>query len=141
MQESAWEALGGPEGVGRVIDQLVERAAADLMIGFFFRDADLERVKRHELELASTHLGGPAGYSGRTLPEAHRAHPIATGHFQRRLKILEEVLAAAGAPAWAREQWLRHDRAQQAAVVQGECNPDTKWLWRGAPSGGGTALP
>ena len=128
MRESAWEALGGREGVERIVDELIERASSDLMIGFFFRAADLDRVKRHELELASSHLGGPVGYSGQPLPEAHRAHPIATGHFQRRLKLLEEVLTAAGAPAWVCERWLDHDRSQQAAVVQRECNQGMSWL-------------
>lgn len=122
MSETAWEALGGEAGVTRLIEQLVERAAADIMIGFFFSKVDLEQVKRHELELAAAHLGGPAGYTGRPLHVAHAAHPIAMGHFHRRLKILEEVLDQAGAPSWARDQWLEHDRRQAAAVVRGECN-------------------
>ncbi|MBL4850535.1 MAG: group 1 truncated hemoglobin [Planctomycetes bacterium] len=106
-----------------IVERLIERAAADLMIGFFFRAADLEQVKRHELELAQTHLGGPARYTGRPLPEAHASHPISKGHFERRLKILADVLAEANVPTWIAEQWLSHDRAQEAAVVTTQCNP------------------
>ena len=123
MESVAWDALGGEASVAPIVERLIERAAEDIMIGFFFRAADLEQVKRHELELARTHLGGPPGYTGRTLSEAHARHPIAKGHFSRRLKILEEVLAEAKVPAWIADQWLAHDRSQEAAVVQTECNP------------------
>lgn len=123
MESKAWETLGGEAGVRPIVDRLIERVSSDLMIGFFFRAADLERVKRHELEWARAHLGGPAAYTGRSLPEAHRAHPIAEGHFERRLKILEEVLTEHEVPAEIRAEWLAHDRAQLAAVVQTECNP------------------
>jgi hemoglobin len=123
MESKAWETLGGEAGVRPIVDRLIERVSSDLMIGFFFRDADLERVKRHELEWARAHLGGPAAYSGRPLPEAHAAHPIALGHFERRLKILEEVLIELQVPEGIRAEWLNHDRAQLAAVVSTECNP------------------
>lgn len=123
MESSAWDTLGGEAGVRPIVERLIERVSGDLMIGFFFRSADLERVKRHELEWARAHLGGPASYTGRPLPEAHGAHPIAEGHFARRLKILEEVLAEFGVPGEVQAEWLAHDRAQRAAVVQTECNP------------------
>ncbi len=106
-----------------IVERLIERVSSDLMIGFFFRNADLERVKRHELEWARAHLGGPATYSGRSLPEAHASHPIAQGLFARRLKILEEVLVEFEVPAAVQAEWLAHDRAQQASIVQTECNP------------------
>lgn len=123
MESKAWETLGGEAGVAPIVARLIERVSTDLMIGFFFRAADLERVRRHELEWARAHLGGPASYSGRSLPEAHAAHPIAEGHFARRLKILEEVLTEFEVPAEIQAEWLAHDRAQRAAVVQTECNP------------------
>jgi len=133
MQSKAWETLGGEAGVKPIVERLIERVSGDLMIGFFFRDADLERVKRHELEWARAHLGGPASYSGRSLPEAHAAHPIAEGHFARRLKILEEVLVEFEVPDAVQAEWLAHDRAQRGAVVQTECNPGAPKSLPGAP--------
>tara|TARA_R110002072_G_scaffold163667_2_gene316478 strand:+ start:818 stop:1267 length:450 start_codon:yes stop_codon:yes gene_type:complete len=143
MQSKAWETLGGEAGVRPIVERLIERVSSDLMIGFFFRNADLERVKRHELEWARAHLGGPATYSGRPLPEAHASHPIAEGHFARRLKILEEVLAEFEVPDALQAEWLAHDRAQLAAIVQTECNPGqpTQGLPTGKPGRPKQSLP
>ena len=119
---SPFERLGGEEELTRIVDRFVDAVAADLMIGFFFDGVDLARVKLHERELARTHLGGPAGYSGRPIGAAHAKHPIREGHFARRLKLLEETLAACEVPADVAEGWLAHDRRLRESVVRGDCN-------------------
>ncbi|MGE0706463.1 MAG: truncated hemoglobin [Planctomycetota bacterium] len=114
---SPYERIGGEAGVRAVVTRFIRAASEDLMIGFFFRGVDLDALIELEVQLAAAHLGGPRAYAGRPLPGAHAPHPIREGHFQRRLRLLEQALEAEGAPAEVREAWLAHDRALEGAVV------------------------
>jgi len=123
--KSAYEQLGGEPGLRAIIDEFVERVFADIMIGFFFRNADKQRIKDKEFEFAAAFLGGPQRYSGQPLRQAHAKHPIMGGQFARRKKILEEVLIEKGVPAPVIETWLAHTeqlRGQITGDPDGVCN-------------------
>lgn len=123
MRQTPFELIGGEPGLRPLVDRFVDRVFADVMIGFLFRNADKARVAAKELELAARHLGADLPYTGRPLREAHAPHPITGGHFDRRKKILEEVLLEAGVPAVVRETWLDHvERLRGTIVVEaGRC--------------------
>ncbi|HKU37294.1 MAG TPA: group 1 truncated hemoglobin [Polyangiales bacterium] len=125
MTDNLYEALGGEPKLREIIDDFVERVFVDIMIGFFFANADKERIKRFEFEHASALLGGPHAYAGRPLRQAHAAHPIRGGHFARRMQILRQVLAAHGVPEPVQKRWLEHDLALAGQITGdalGECN-------------------
>jgi hemoglobin len=125
VAETLYERLGGERELRAVIDDFVDRVFGDLMIGFFFANADKDRIKQFEFQHASALLGGPATYQGRPLRQAHAAHPIRGGHFARRMQLLRQVLAAHGVPADVSEHWLAHDQAllgQITGDALGECN-------------------
>lgn len=108
-----------------MIDDFVDRVFDDLMIGFFFANADKARIKQFELQHASALLGGPQAYGGRPLRQAHAAHPIRGGHFARRMQILRQVLAAHSVPPAVQAHWIEHDLALAGQITQdnlGECN-------------------
>ena len=65
----------GDEKLRGIIDAFVDREFDDLMIGFFFRNADRERVKRMEYQLIARFLGADIPYEGRPLDEVHAKHP------------------------------------------------------------------
>lgn len=114
-----FEALGGEARLRAIIDRFVDRIFDDVMIGFHFRNASRERVKAKELEFAAAHLGAPVRYTGRPLPAAHAPHPITGGQFERRLKILEEVLEEFDAPPAVREHWIAHTRGLRNSILRG----------------------
>jgi hemoglobin len=123
-QPSAYERIGAEPGVRRIIDEFVDRIFDDIMIGFFFRDANRDRIKELEFQHACEFLGGPQRYRGRPLREAHARHPIMGGHFGRRLQILRQVLAKHGVPGEIAQAWVDHNLALQGEVTQqalGEC--------------------
>jgi hemoglobin len=125
-EPSLFEALGGEPVLHAIIDRFVDRIFDDVMIGYLFRAADRQRVKAKEFEFAAGHLGAPVVYTGRALPEAHRAHRITGGQFMRRLQILKDTLAEFQVPALAREHWLSHTLALQAQITDDaldQCNP------------------
>lgn len=126
MATSMFEELGGEPALRAIIDRFVDRVFADVMIGFFFRNARRERIKQKEYEHAAEHLGAGIPYTGRPLDEAHRAHPIMGGQFSRRLIILKETLEACGVPEHIKQHWLAHTESLRPLVTAdqgGDCDP------------------
>ena len=101
-----FDELGGEPVLRPIVNRFVDRVFEDTMIGFFFRNADRERIKAKEYELAAKHLGADVAYTGKPLREAHAAHPIMGGQFMRRLSILDTTLAEAEVPEPIREHWI-----------------------------------
>jgi truncated hemoglobin YjbI len=122
---SDFDRIGGEPVLRAIVDRFVDRCFDDVMIGFHFRRASRERVKRFEYEHAAEHLGAGVAYGGRPIREAHGPHAIFGGHFERRLVILREVLDARGVPEDVRERWLDVQRALRGEVtadVASECD-------------------
>jgi truncated hemoglobin YjbI len=115
---TSFERIGGEPALRAIIHDFVERIFGDLMIGFFFRRASKERIEEMEFQHAAEHLGGPVRYEGRPISEAHAAHKIFGGHFERRKKILSDVLVAHGVPDDIREAWLAHVESLRAHVTK-----------------------
>lgn len=125
VADSMYERLGGAPALRAIIDDFVERTFSDMMIGFMFRNADKQRVKDKEYELAAAFLGGPERYSGEPLRKAHAPHRIMGGQFARRSFILREVLQAHAAPQDIIDAWLEHTerlRGQITGDATGACN-------------------
>lgn len=114
---SAFERLGGEEPLRAIVHVFVDRCFDDTMIGFLFRHADRDRVKRFEYEHAAAHLGAGIDYSGRSLRAAHAAHRIMGGQFMRRLQILRETLQEHRAPDDIAEAWLAHQESLRAEIT------------------------
>lgn len=127
MNTSLFEQLGGDQRLRQIIDCFVDRIFADAMIGFFFSRASKERIKAKEYEFAAAHLGGGVEYTGRPLANAHAAHPIQGGQFQRRLQILREVLDEFEVPEPVRAHWIAHTESLRSLVTRdqpGRCDPE-----------------
>jgi truncated hemoglobin YjbI len=115
---SPYERLGGEVGLEKIVDDFIDRVTGDMMIGFFFRSIDKERLKRLETQFAASHLGGPAQYEGRPLDVAHAPHPIMGGQFNRRLRILDQTLRDHGVSDEIREQWLQHNESLRQRITR-----------------------
>ncbi|MEZ4270339.1 MAG: group 1 truncated hemoglobin [Myxococcota bacterium] len=127
MTMTPFERLGGETVLKRVIDDFVERIFADVMIGFFFRDASKARIKMFEYQLAAEFLGAPVVYGGRPLDAAHRRHPIMGGQFARRKQILMETLQEHEIPADIIDSWMEHTESLRPLVTQdrgSDCDPE-----------------
>jgi hemoglobin len=123
---SPFEELGGEIVLRRIIDDFMERVFGDRMIGFFFRNADKERIKEMEYHLAARLLGAGVEYSGRPLAQAHAKHPIMGGHFARRKQILKETLDFHRVPDSIKVAWLEHtERLRPLITAQhgSDCDP------------------
>lgn len=92
MTKKLYEELGGLEKLKEIVNTFVDKMYDDIMIGFFFRKADKNRIKEKEFEFLAQFLGADIKYSGLALPEAHDKHKIMGGQFSRRKQILKETL-------------------------------------------------
>lgn len=119
MDGSAFERLGGEPQVLALIDRFVRRMAADRIIGFFFDGKDLDRVIAHEYQHAAKVLGATVDYTGRPIPELHRALRINAGQFRRRLALLRQELERVGAPADIIATWIEAQQRMQKQITDG----------------------
>jgi hemoglobin len=106
--QSLFDELGGEAKVRAIVESFMDRVFADRMIGFFFRNADKNRIQAMEYELAAEFLGGPVRYRGKALATVHAKHPIMGGHFARRRQLLKETLDSYGVPDHIKQSWLEH---------------------------------
>jgi hemoglobin len=107
-----------------VIEDFYARLFGDVMIGFLFEGKDRQRLIDKEYELTARFLGGGVAYTGRPLAEAHARSPILGGHFERRLEILRQTLAAHAVDPDVVASWIDHTLALRSQItpdVGSEC--------------------
>jgi hemoglobin len=125
---SLFEKLGGEPKLREIIDTFIDRVFEDRMIGFFFGNADRERIKEFEYQLSAGFLGAPVKYQGRPLDQVHAKHPIMGGHFARRRQILRETLEFYQVPEEIMRAWLEHTDALRSLITaqtDSTCDPIT----------------
>ena len=115
---SLFEQLGAEPKLRAIVDDFVDRCFDDTMIGFLFTRAERSRIKRFEYEHAAKHLGAPVEYGGRALDEAHRAHRIFGGQFDRRRQILIETLRDHETPQEVLDAWIAHQDSLRALITK-----------------------
>jgi len=80
---SHFERIGGAAVVRLAVEKFYARVLHDADLAHYFAGADLARLKRHQAALLTQLLGGPGGYQGRDLAEAHRHLRITGADFDR----------------------------------------------------------
>jgi len=114
-------ALGQFLGAARIrviIRAFYEVMHADVMIGFYFTGKDLDRIAEHQTAFVLKAFGLATSYTGVPPASAHSAlPPILEGHFDRRLKLLDELLEREGLSPSQRKAWIGFENAFRAAIV------------------------
>lgn len=116
----------GEKKLRAIIDAFIDRVFEDRLIGFFFRNANRERLKEMEYQLTARFLGADIEYRGRPLEEVHSKHPIMGGQFARRLQILRETLEGHDVPRHIRDAWIEHAESLRPLITRdagSDCDP------------------
>ncbi len=124
--QTLFEEIGGEAKLREIISAFIDRVFDDRMIGFFFRNADRNKIKELEYQLTAQFLGAPVVYRGRPLDVAHAKHPIMGGQFARRLQILKQTLEEFRAPEAVRDAWVQHNESLRALITPNsgsDCDP------------------
>ena len=107
----------GPDALRAVIVDFYGRIFGDVMIGFLFEGKDRRRLIDKEYELTARFLGADIPYTGKPMREAHARSPILGGHFERRLELLRQTIAAHGVDAEVAQVWLDHTLALRPQIT------------------------
>ncbi|MDG3010613.1 group 1 truncated hemoglobin [Rhodococcus sp. D2-41] len=94
--QSIYEEIGGAEALTCVVDDFYKRVLADARLAGYFRRTDLDRLKRSQVAFFTAALGGPQGYTGLSMADAHRGRHIGRRQFDRAVGHLADALDAAG---------------------------------------------
>lgn len=117
--EDRFRRAGGEAAVRAVVERFVDRMFGDRIIGFLFAGKDRDRIVQHEYEHAARVLGAPVVYTGRPIPELHRAMRINNGQFRRRLALLRQELERAGIPEDICAVWIEAQERMQRLITDG----------------------
>lgn len=88
-----YDALGGKEAVGQVVENFYQRVLADDVVNGFFAHTDMEKQKVHQTHFISFALGGPNQYTGKSMAKAHEGLNLQPVHFDAIAKHLHDALA------------------------------------------------
>jgi hemoglobin len=104
--DSLYRALGGEEGIGRVVDAALAEIHNDKRIAFFFEKTDLADLRRLLVEQLCQATGGPCTYSGRSMEEAHSGLNIKDADFDAFVEDLVRAMEREKVPKDLQKQLL-----------------------------------
>lgn len=108
----------GIDRIQKIIFSFYQVMSQDTMIGFFFTGRDIQAIAQKQSEFLYKAMGLKPSYSGKAPADAHHdLPPILTGHFDRRLKILEDLLKKEGLSQKQITAWIGFENAFRDAIV------------------------
>ena len=126
-QPTLFDQIGG-ERLRAALTDFYQRVFADVMIGYLFAGKDKAHLIDREWELTARMLGAThVKYTGRAMREAHGRHQILGGHFDRRLQLMKQALAAHDAPPAVIDAIVAHTQALRDQITAdrgSECDHD-----------------
>jgi hemoglobin len=119
--KAIYTKVGGEEGLRKILQDFYQRMSKDILIGFFFDGKDLTHIAEMQMKFLMRAMGATPTYSGKAPAQAHTELPkILSGHFDRRLRILEETLRAHGLAEPEVQTWIAFENAFRDSIVQPE---------------------
>ncbi len=96
MKGTLFERLGGREGISELVDDAVENHMNNPKVSARFLPyrEDPERlsvIKQHTIDFFSAGSGGPAIYTGRDMPEAHKGMNISPEEY---MEVVDDIFVA-----------------------------------------------
>jgi hemoglobin len=113
-----YDRLGGESGVAAIANSLIDRVAADPLLGRSFKDSNLDRIKKLLAEQICDLSGGPCRYSGDSMKDTHAGHHISEAEFYGMVADLREVLKQRRVSAGATNQLLKLLAPMKRDVVE-----------------------
>ncbi len=111
----------GEIGLYRLIEEFYVKASQDILIGFFFNEKDLPLIAQKQADFVLKQLGFRSSYHGKAPAAAHDSiAPILDGHFDRRARLIEEVLKKNHVKPEIIAAWIEFEGLYRAAVVRPE---------------------
>ena len=111
--------IGGKDKLHAILHDFYHRMSQDLLIGFFFEGKDILAIADKQSEFLMRAMGARPSYAGKPPAQAHTAlPPILSGHFDRRLRLLEDTLKAHGVAAEDIRIWVAFESSFRSGIVK-----------------------
>jgi hemoglobin len=118
--KAIYQKVGGEAGLGAILKDFYHRMSEDILIGFFFDGKDIDHIAEMQKQFLMRAMGATPSYAGKPPAKAHdELAPILKGHFDRRLRILEDVLRSHGLGDEDIRTWIEFESAFREGI-QGE---------------------
>jgi truncated hemoglobin YjbI len=103
--------------IAKAVAEFYKRAFADVMIGHFFFNSDIQHITQQQITFVTAMLGGPSNYQGKPLKLAHKPFQIRLVHFNRRQVLMREVLTDLNLDPKLKDAWLAlEDQFRQVII-------------------------
>jgi len=90
------EAFHGREGIGRIVDDLIEGVRKDKRTVEVFHAADFVRLTRTLKEQFCYILAGGCAYTGRDMASMHKDYGVTVAEFNALVELLQEAMDREG---------------------------------------------
>lgn len=87
-----YNAFGGQEGIGRLMNDFVDILVADPRIAKLFKDTKLKNLKEQLTDQICLVTGGPCKYEGDTMKAVHEDLGITAAHFNALVEDLQTAM-------------------------------------------------
>lgn len=99
-------AFHGREGIGRIVDDLVDHVQTDDRLSEIFKASDFVRLRRTLKEQVCYILNGGCDYTGRDMKKVHEDHGIVTAEFGALVELLQDAMNREGVAFGAQNRLL-----------------------------------
>lgn len=119
-----YDSIGGADALRVAVDRFYLKVLGDPQLAPYFEGKDVSAIKRHQVLLLTTVLGGPEAYDGRDLGRAHAGLAVTGGDYDRTVAHLVEVLDELGVRGEAYEALTAAVLGTRGAIVTGEADEE-----------------
>jgi hemoglobin len=91
-------AFNGQEGVGRIVDDVVDSLQKHERLKVVFEASDFVRLRRTLKEQICYILGGGCAYTGRDMTSVHEDHGSTVAEFNALVELLQDAMNREGVP-------------------------------------------
>lgn len=111
-------AFHGKEGIGRIVDDLVEAVQKDKRTEEIFHASDLVRLRRTLKEQFCYILNGGCDYTGRDMDKVHEDHGATVAEFNALVELLQDAMDREGVAFAAQNKLLAKLAPMKRDVVR-----------------------
>ncbi len=98
VDDALFRALGGRDGIGRLVAEFVPRLAGDPRTSEFFKNVPRKHFEAMLSLKFCEVAGGPCVYTGRSIAEVHHELDISAADFNGVVEVLQDSMDAQGVP-------------------------------------------
>lgn len=117
QSESYYQALGGKEGIRKIVDDFLPIVLEDPRIKESFKDSDMERLSNMLQEQFCQLSGGPCKYSGKDMKTIHEDLKITNAQFNALAEDLQIAMERNGVPTRTQNKLLARLAPMQRQIV------------------------